>query len=84
MARLEFGLNIDVLLGLYIKLRFFMDTYRELADRASKQEKITIGDYTIEVHPGGRYWVRNKEGEGSEVDQKFVEKVFEWLFKENF
>ncbi len=47
-------------------------------------QKFTIGDYTLEVHPGGRYWIRNKEGEGSEVSQKSVEKMFKRLFEENF
>ena len=46
--------------------------------------EFTIGDYTLEVHPGGRYWIRNKEGEGSEVGQKAVEKMFKKLFEENF
>lgn len=45
---------------------------------------VVVGDYTLEVHPGGRFWIRNKEGEGSEVTHKMVEKMFKKLFKENF
>lgn len=46
--------------------------------------EFTIGNYTLEVHPGGRYWIRNKEGEGSEVSRESVEKMFKRLFEENF
>ncbi len=44
----------------------------------------TVGDYTLEVHAGVRYWIRNKSGEGTEVERESVEKMFERLFKENF
>lgn len=50
-----------------------------------KQESIIhVGDYMLEVHPGGRLWIRNKGGEGAEVSLKYVERMFRKTFKENF
>ena len=45
---------------------------------------VQAGDYTFEVHPGGKLWIRNKEGEGVELDYKTVEEKFKELFEENF
>lgn len=45
---------------------------------------VQAGDYTFEVHPGGKLWIRNKEGEGVELGYETVEKMFKKLFEENF
>ena len=55
----------------------------EIRVRDLTQEFI-VGEYALGEWSAGKYWIRNKEGEGSEVDRESVEKMFERLFKENF
>ena len=45
--------------------------------------KFTVGDYTL-IYSGDRYWIRNKEGGGSEVDRVSVERMFKKLFEGDF
>lgn len=49
-----------------------------------QDSSILVGDYMLEVHPGGRLWIRNRGGEGAEVTLKYVERMFKKTFKENF
>jgi len=50
------------------------------------EEKITIGDYEITYSEisDGRFWIRHKSGEGTEVDKEKLEKLIHDFYEEIF